>query len=371
MRKLLPVFGVVLAIIVASGAYLYADKGPKPPSVVQEPAVEENVVALALQLGCPSNEDPLQCLSTIAADLYETEGASKMRTVIEKWQQEVLPNGLPCHRITHVAGKRAAETASVEQLRSDVTATAELCSSGFFHGAVEGMVVQDSGPALANLLQSFCATMPDVQNDCIHSAGHTLAMDSPQDVHTALENCSVFSPESLRCAAGVFMSYGRGVPGFEESTETRTISYGKDEASKVCYTVDPAYQDSCWFQLWIAYQSDPSLGGVPEYTKICPQPTQSSPVEQTVAYRLCYRGLGMLYIERGSVPPAEAAEKCPGDPRARYWCSFGIGWGMMTEHYTTFETTDGYRSDCGSFAKDYRPACKAGEDYALVDGNGL
>ena len=370
MRKMLSV-SLVVAVCV-SIFLLYPRNGTPPASpTLVEPPIEENVQALAARLGCPASTDALVCLVDVSVDLYEAEGVARFVATIKDWQKEVLPNGLPCHRMTHVAGRRALDIAPLEKVRQDVLATSGLCANGFFHGAVEGMSTLADGAELSDLLYSFCADLPDLINDCTHSAGHTLAMESPRDVHGALRLCSVFGSDAVKCAAGVFMSYGRGVPGFDDADEVRTIGYAPGDAQSVCRTVADEYQTICWFQLWIAYQSDPALGGVDAYYAACPDPVPGSVVAQPDSVRFCYRGLGMLHLRKATIAAPEAAEKCPSDVTERYWCSFGIGWAMMYEHITMFADTEGFVSDCPKFEKTYQTACRDGEAYALVPGNGL
>lgn len=362
----------MIAMVCAAILLLYPHgSAPTASPALVEPPIEANVQALADRLGCPESLDALVCLVDLSVDVYEAKGVAQFVATIKDWQEEVLPNGLPCHRMTHGAGRRALDVATLEKVREDVLATSGLCANGFFHGAVEGMSTLADGTGLSELLYSFCANLPDLINDCTHSAGHTMAMESPRDVYGALRLCDVFGSDAIKCAAGVFMSYGRGVPGFDDAAEVRTIGYSPSDAQSVCRTVAEEYQTICWFQLWIAFQGDPALGGIDAYYTACPDPIPGSVIAQPDSVRFCYRGLGMLHLRKATIPAPEAAEKCPSDVTERYWCSFGIGWAMMYEYVTMFSSTEGFVSDCPKFEKSYQTACRDGEAYALIPGNGL
>lgn len=168
------------------------------------------------------------------------------------------------------------------------------------------------------------------------------------------------------------MSYGRGVPGFDDAAEIRTIGYSKSDAQSVCHTVAEEYLAVCWFQLWIAFQGDLTLGGITAYLAGCPDPVPGGVLAQPDSVRFCYRGLGMLNLRKATIPAAEAAGKCPSGDIEGYWCSFGIGWAMMYEHITMFSDTEGFVSDCPKFEELYQRSCLDGEAYALhVPNNGL
>lgn len=134
-------------------------------------------------------------------------------------------------------------------------------------------------------------------------------------------------------------------------------------------SIDALVCSSCWFQIWIAFQGDPALGGIDAYYAACPTP--SSVVEQPDPLRLCYRGLGMLHLRKARIPAPGVVRKCPDDITERYWCSFRIGWAMMSGHMTMFQTPEGFESSCSEFEELYKPACVAGEEHELIPSEGL
>lgn len=78
----------------------------------------------------------------------------------------------------------------------------------------------------------------------------------------------------------------------------------------------------------------------------------------------------MLAMRKTLAAP-EAARMCPVDVTERYWCSFGIGRAMMSEHMTMFQAPEGFESSRSEFEELYKSACVAGGEYALIPSEGL
>jgi hypothetical protein len=335
------------------------------------PKVPPKVVELSKTLGCPSSQDPLVCLDSRIEDTYKNSGVSGLISTINEWKLYVGTDGLPCHRLTHIAGKRAAEVRDVKSAALESIETKDLCANGFFHGVVEGMSTKSKGTDLVSALEDLCSSVGDLKNDCIHSSGHSFAMDQPNNPIAALRMCDAFDPASDLCGAGVFMTFGRGIPGFEQEGSARWIKYTPEIAKTLCNDVPSKHSSSCWFQLWIAYQEDPNLGGVGTYKTLCPSPSGDEIKDPKDAFKYCYRGLGMLYMQRGAVEPRQVTNLCPKDEYAHYWCVFAIGWEFMNDHYLAVNSTDGYKSPCGDLSSKDEEICKEGEEYALIPGDGL
>jgi hypothetical protein len=371
MRKAFWVPLLLLAVSVPAALLIYQ---PEPPTeVATVPPVNPNsapaqprVVALAVSLGCPTDKDTFACLDELAEDVYEADGMDALVATISSWQAEVKPDGLPCHGLMHRMGKKVAESVSLEAVTAESRKTAGICANGFFHGAIEGVALSLTKDKLPPYMQEFCQSIPELGDDCAHSAGHALAIRNAEDVHQALQGCSSFSePESVLCSSGVFMTFGRGLPGFEDGNEEPWITYTPQTARTVCFDVEDRYAEHCWFMLWMAYTTTDALGGVTEYQKVC---TQLDAQPTSKAFENCYRGLGMLYDNRGAVSTKEAATKCPSSKDQRYWCVFSLGWSVMYDHVITFNTKDGYETACSTLEEIDRPACEAGEAFVQMDG---
>lgn len=330
------------------------------------------VQALADSIGCRPDQDAFDCLDVAALESYRSDGAAGLVSTVTKWQQQVLPDGLPCHRLTHLIGKYAAEHLDLPSAVAESSRTTDLCANGFFHGIIEGTAYRFSGEVLASRLVQICTAIDRPQyNDCVHSSGHAMAMTEPDDVYSAIDLCGPFGSDASRCVAGVFMSFGRGTAGFESDGSQRWISYASNVPKDLCYKVVDEYVPHCWFLLWTAYESDPKLGGVDAYRQICPRPDDAPVEQQADPYRYCYRGLGMLLLERGEVSASDAAQLCPSDTYGGYWCTFGIGWAFMYDHALAFGSGEGFDTQCSTLRKEWIRACIAGEQYALVDGDNV
>jgi hypothetical protein len=362
-----------LAALILPAALLLTPSSPKAsPPTEEMPPAQPNVIKLAASLGCPNPESTFTCLDEFAAASYAKDGVVGLVSTVESWRDAVKPDGLPCHRLMHVFGKNLAESGSLQEIAAQSSETVGVCANGFFHGVVEGMALHLPATELPQRMREFCSSVPGLGSDCAHSSGHAFAMRNHTDAYAALEKCDVFAEQdSILCGSGVFMTFGRGLPGFEDEMSDPWINYTPEVASSICQSVAEKYTTHCWFLLWMAYLNNPTLGGAQAYEQVCSALALPDPEKPSEAYRNCYRGLGMLYVGRSSRPAAETAAMCPTTKDSRYWCVFSVGWSPMYDHFITFDTKDGYESICTDLSPADLKACKDGEVYVREDEGGL
>jgi hypothetical protein len=340
------------------------------------PIAPTGLAAAATLAGCPEAQDPQQCLDAAAEQIYREQGAAALPTTIDTWIAAAAPEFYPCHRVLHSIGKAAATDGLTTQDIADAGAVASTCANGFMHGLVEGIGFEAaqqgaSSATLSTDLQRLCREVgPTLRNDCYHSSGHAASIASPGNVRTALAVCDRIAPaesgEATRCSAGVFMSYGRGLAGFDETGTQRWITMTDEEMSTICQEQTGGRVDVCWFYLWMVYGFDEGRGSPAAYAALCPG--NGAP-----GFDQCHRGVGMLLLGRDDTSnPAVAARQCPQtDPDAVAWCAFGTAWGDAYDYRLAFGSLDGHRSRCTEYPAALVEMCRRAEAEALEDGDGL
>lgn len=371
MRKMLPIMAL-FALLVGLMLVYTTRRNSEPDVLSNVPLAQPNVLRLAESLGCDPASDPFGCLEEESRQTYEDGGMPALLAELGDWKEYVKPDGLPCHGLMHALGKDLVAVKSVSGLVADSEQSSGVCANGFFHGVTEGLALSRSTTELRKDLADLCRSVTSLKKDCVHSAGHAFAMVNPDDAYGALSLCEDFSgDESVECGSGVFMTFGRGLPGYEEEAAAPWIRYSPAVAGELCFKVDKKYSTPCWFLLWMAYLSDPALGGADSYGQVCERIRIDGGTGPGEDFKNCYRGLAMLYLERGATTPETASAKCPPSGESRYWCVFGVGWAFMYDHYLIMGSESGYESVCARLPEFDLPACRAGENYVLEKGVGL
>jgi hypothetical protein len=116
-----------------------------------------------------------------------------------------------CHPITHVIGRVAIE--KYPTLSEAYTYGDSFCWSGYYHGALEGIIAKMGRAEVPNQLNTICADIPGKERysfdyfNCIHGLGHGLMAYTNHELFDALTLCDRLEGiwEKRSCYGGVFM----------------------------------------------------------------------------------------------------------------------------------------------------------------------
>ncbi len=116
-----------------------------------------------------------------------------------------------CHQMTHVIGRAAGE------IYGDIPNTYNhgdtLCGSGYYHGAMEAIVVKVGSDKILDEADTLCADLGGHQRqsffhyNCAHGLGHGFMSIHENELFESLQTCDTLADgwERKRCYGGVFM----------------------------------------------------------------------------------------------------------------------------------------------------------------------
>lgn len=116
-----------------------------------------------------------------------------------------------CHPITHAIGRAASEkfkTPAEAFIYGD-----NFCSSGYYHGVLEGIAAKMGRDKLLTNLNSVCSDIKGKASysldyyNCVHGLGHGLMAITDDELFQSLDYCDKLNGdwEQKSCASGVFM----------------------------------------------------------------------------------------------------------------------------------------------------------------------
>ena len=353
----------MLATVASLTGLLYALTGmPRDSATPTAPteAITAGILRAARSVSCDSDPDPLGCMDGVAQATLVSDGSLVAIREVQGWRDMARPDPLPCHGTAHELGRVAADTEDIAVVLSTAKESDGICADGFLHGAVEGFGYSRSVEELGSVLVSFCKSFDSpLLDSCVHAAGHAYSIGTPDDIDAALSRCKQFSEYARQCAAGVFMTFGRGLPGFEQGGTPAWITISDEQLDGLCTRVAPEYSNDCWFYVWTVFGFDDTRGTPEELAATCPPSSDKSGFEN------CFRGVGMLLMARAAGDPVDEVADCPGSPDQVSWCAYGIAWGLANDYITLFGSLDGYASPCSRFPTGLESVCKKAEVYAL------
>lgn len=194
------------------------------------------------------------------AEYTRTNGTEAALTMlVERGNNE--PNfASACHTAAHKIGQATAE---VIELREALELEPERCLNGYTHGLLQ-IFAADPDTVFADLL-SACAQAKGgkMATECVHGAGHLLALRHPSSLTAALDEC-VKLEASLQdwCVGGTMMEYGQNYLAQRWPAEYSEISrtMGPDSPTPIdltasetvapCTLVPEAIaMDQCWTEM--------------------------------------------------------------------------------------------------------------------------
>lgn len=146
-----------------------------------------------------------------------------------------------CHDLAHAIGQVGAIAA--EDPNQAVLSCTSLCTSGCYHGVVEGYLAK--GENLEVKLPSLCGSAKENLSDgelgaCYHGLGHGTATISGYDLYEALSLCDKVSEEGRRdCGQGVIMEL------YEPSSFDHALLEFPPDIPAFCNTLWGVYAEVC------------------------------------------------------------------------------------------------------------------------------
>lgn len=246
MRTL--VIGLLLSLIMGSvyAAVFKADSG-----VTTETAMVQNC-------GSGQNAD-ISCYQRSLEQLASTSGLSAAISTLE-----ILQRGedrlRDCHTLAHkIAGYTVRQ--HPEQWESLLQTTSpQACSSGFFHGILEGHLATDPHFSInQDAIQNICQQRQSEyeQGSCAHGLGHLALVERLDNLEETLTVCNLPTSHLIQqCFSGVYMEHMvrtnlvdhqlAQTPQFDEQ-------YGKDFSVLCQKNNQPLGQIACWGEMGYLY----------------------------------------------------------------------------------------------------------------------
>ncbi|MBI3231535.1 MAG: hypothetical protein HYZ51_00415 [Candidatus Doudnabacteria bacterium] len=182
-----------------------------PTDSGQKPAIL-NPASTVLEAICQGSEaSNFDCYQKYYQQLVRIQGVQAAFTDLRARYNQNSYVVAQCHPLTHVIGNSAIEkypSASEAYLHGD-----SFCWSGYYHGALEGILAKVGRQNVASQINGICEKIPGKQNysfdyyNCVHGLGHGLMAMTNTELFESLELCDnlIGSWEQASCYGGVFM----------------------------------------------------------------------------------------------------------------------------------------------------------------------
>ena len=190
-----------------------------------------------------------------------------------------------CHQLTHVVGRTAG------QIHGPVAFTqgSELCSSGYYHGVTEAVMMNIGEEYILDQAQAVCATHRErhgysfLHYNCVHGMGHGFMAVFGTDVFRSLSGCDVLTDpwEQHHCYGGVFMENLTAM----DNPSRPSKDLRPDEPLYPCTAVQERYKGDCYVKqtAYAVYVRNDDFGAV---FKLCLE-------DADIDFRaVCYQGIG-------------------------------------------------------------------------------
>lgn len=192
-----------------------------------------------------------------------------------------------CHSLAHYVSTNEYNRSGDlgETIRKASTAFA--CSSGAFHGAVEGLISAQAGDLSTSTIASVCARERS-PNDlsyfaCNHGLGHAFMLIGDNNITAALGGCDVLTGADERgyCYTGVFMEK---VLAFESEEHLADADIDPSDPAALCRNLPLRVLPACFeaASVFVFRESNYDYGAVADFCTGIPQAQR----------RWCYTALG-------------------------------------------------------------------------------
>lgn len=295
------------------------------------------------------------CYDNYYRSLVKNSGIASAFDDLKKRYNENAYVKSQCHPMTHVIGRAATEIypdVADAYMHGD-----SFCWSGYYHGAMEGIVAKIGAEELPNELNSICAAIPGKEKysfdyfNCVHGLGHGLMSFTDNELFDSLKLCDNLDGtwEKRSCYGGVFME--------------NVIVDNKDHFTKYltpndpvypCNAVDVRYKNDC-FSMQTSYMLKVTSNDFRKVFGLC------AGVDED--YRaMCYQSLGR----------DASGQSNSNAISTKYTCGLGKDYfqksncviGAVKDFISYFHSDVEAKQLCGSLDADLQSICfSTGETY--------
>lgn len=197
---------------------------------------------------CQNNESSdFTCYENYYRDLVKTDGIKEAFADLKIRYQTNSYVMSQCHPLTHIIGQAAIlkyPTATEAYLYGDA-----FCWSGYYHGALEGIMGKIGRNNIVSELNNICSAIPGKSNysfdyyNCVHGLGHGLMAMTNTELFESLALCDNLSGlwEQTSCYGGVYME------NVIVDNKNHFTKYLKpDDPLYPCNTVAEKYKSACY-----------------------------------------------------------------------------------------------------------------------------
>lgn len=265
-----------------------------------------------------------------------------------------------CHELTHVIGHTAAE------IYGDVASTYSrgdsFCGSGYYHGAMEAVVIKVGADKVLEDADSLCDDLggPGRRSfhhyNCAHGLGHGFMRIHENEMPESLDSCDSLSDdwERERCYGGVFME--NVVDSDNPEHPSKYLEAG--QPLYPCDALESKYRNEC-YQRQTAYALKIRSNDFAEVFNLCAEiEDEDRPA--------CYQGLGwdasVQSLKQGGDVNQSTRALCMlgAGYEAQSNCVIGAVEYFVRHYYSDTQA----RSFCESFGTDLRALClREAEEY--------
>jgi len=233
MRRPLVILSVIV-LIAAAGSFTQLNK-------------DHSAAGLSADI-CRDHQNAYGCYTTYINEIAVNESIERSFEELKRVALEDprIENNF-CHQIVHEIGRAAAyryKDFSVAVAHAD-----NYCSSGYYHGVVEGLVSAMGRELFIKQINAICANVSDKDRrgfnyfTCIHGIGHGVTALSYYNLPKALSLCDALADtwERQNCYNGAFMENL-----IADRTEHPQISVRDDDPYYPCNSIEKKYANECY-----------------------------------------------------------------------------------------------------------------------------
>jgi len=241
MKHQKTLFTLAFIILAASGLY-YAHAAGK----LRLP--EKAPVSVAVAFACEGKEiSNFDCYEKYYGDIVAGQGVKAAFDDLKTRYETSAYIKAQCHPIAHVIGRAAINkypTVSAAYAQGD-----PFCWSGYYHGALEGVIAKMGRKNVPNQLNTICQDIEGKERysfdyfNCVHGLGHGLMAFTNTELPDSLKLCDNLegSWEKRSCYGGVFME---NVIVDNKNHVTKYLR--PEEPLYPCNAIDDAYKNDCY-----------------------------------------------------------------------------------------------------------------------------
>lgn len=239
----------LLFILIAGGIY----------TIVSRPQPEAATEIIIIQSCGSGQKADIPCYQKSLEQLASTSGLPAAISTLEKLQhnEDRLRD---CHTLAHkIAGYTVRQHPQKwEQLLQ--TTSPQACSSGFFHGILEGHLATDPDFSInQNAIKKICEEHQSKyeQGSCAHGLGHLALVERLDDLDATLPTCNLTIEHiTQQCFSGVYMEHmvrSNLIDHGLAQPPNLNEQYGNEFSALCRKNNQPLGQLACWGEMGYLY----------------------------------------------------------------------------------------------------------------------